>query len=76
MAAVLTSGMTRAKAVVGAGADGGVEPGRGVAVVDHALRADAALEPGPDAAALLANTGFVLAPKLHLCVGMASGDFA
>jgi len=49
---------------VGAGADGGVEPGGGVAVVDDALGAETALVPDPGAAALLADTGFVLAPEL------------
>ena len=45
-------------------------------MVDYALGADAALKPGPDAAALLTDTGFVLAPELNLCIGMTLGDFA
>src|SRR4051812_17337182 len=59
--------------LVAAGADGGVEPGGGVTVVDDAFGAEATLVPDPDAAALLAHTGLVLAPELDLGVGVTLG---
>ena len=42
-----------------------------MALVDGAPRAAAALESDAGAAALLADTGLVLAPQLHLGVGVA-----
>ncbi len=62
--------------LVGAGADGGVEPGGSVAVVDDALGAETALVPDPGAAALLADPRLILAPELDFGVGVTPGDFA
>jgi hypothetical protein len=45
-------------------------------MVDDAHGADAPLEPDPRAAALLADAGFILAPELHLGVGVAARDLA
>lgn len=69
-------GQDEREGVVRAGADGAVEPGRGIAVVDQALGSDAALEPDAGAAAFLANPGLVLAPELDLGLGMGLRDGA
>lgn len=67
-------GQDEGESVVGASADGAVEPSRGIAVVDQALGSDAVLEPDTRAAAFLADAGLILAPELYLGVGMGLCD--
>ena len=45
-------------------------------MIDDAFGAEAALVPDPGAAALLADTGLILAPELDLGVGVVLGNFA
>lgn len=45
-------------------------------MVDDPLGSAAALEPDPGAAAFLPHAGFVLAPELHLAVGVLPGRLA
>jgi hypothetical protein len=69
-------GQNQGGGLVGAGPDGAIEPGRGVAVVDHALGADAALVPRPHAASLLTHSRLVRAPELHFDIGGGLRDGA
>jgi hypothetical protein len=68
-------GRDQGEGLVGAGTDRGVQPGRGVAAVDDAGRADAAFVPDARAASLLPDPGLVLAPELDLGAGAPPRDF-
>ena len=67
-------GGDQGEGLVGAGADRGVQPRGGVAAIHHAARAAAPFIPDAGAAALLADTGLILAPDLDCGLGMGARD--
>ena len=69
-------GQHQGESVVGAGAHGAIQPGRGVSPVQWRTRPLATLEPDAGAAAFLPDPGLVFAPELQFHAGMSLGDGA